>query len=473
MRRKPMLRPIRTAFNFAWPVSGRCPRPGWWLRETASPALFDPARHEALSAQTWHAHLAQRAIERICAAAEDEFDEQQGSWLLHPQDDPAQPGARSLNLYWGATGAVWALQHLAAARAIALKRDYTPWIERYPDGLRAEAAHEQHGSASYLFGESAALLLAWLHTGRSEFADRLHAVVVGNRHNPVNEPLWGNAGTVLAAIRMAEAGAGERWSALVAQCLQALLQDMVVDPDTGTWIWQQDLYGSRCRYLGGGHGLVGNAFTFLRGASHVDASLVLCIEQRVLETLSATALVAGPDNDAAGTAAHTAPGTAPGTAAEITAPSGPTLINWHALTDQPLIDAWLAKGRLPLVQDCHGAPGIVCRLAGVPRTEAWDRLLRCAGELTWQAGPLAKGPSLCHGTAGSAMACLKLWRRFADPLWLERARRLALHAADQVEAARLRHGQGRHSLWTGDLGVACVLWNCIVEDDRFPTLDGF
>jgi hypothetical protein len=28
-------------------------------------------------------------------------------------------------------------------------------------------------------------------------------------------------------------------------------------------------------------------------------------------------------------------------------------------------------------------------------------------------------------------------------------------------------------LWTGDLGVACVLWNCIVEGDRFPTLDHF
>jgi hypothetical protein len=125
------------------------------------------------------------------------------------------------------------------------------------------------------------------------------------------------------------------------------------------------------------------------------------------------------------------------------------------------------------VQDCHGAPGIVCRLADVARSAPWDSLLCAAGELTWHAGPLAKGPSLCHGTAGSAMACLKLWRRYADPVWLERARRLALHAAEQVEAARARHGQGRHSLWTGDLGVACILWNCIAGDDRLPTLDHF
>jgi len=196
----------------------------------------------------------------------------------------------------------------------------------------------------------------------------------------------------------------------------------------------------------------GNAFAFLRGASHVDANLVRSIEQRVLETLSATALHAcAPDATDAEAA----------------------LINWHVLVDKERIAAWQAKGGRPLVQDCHGAPGIVCRLAGVQRSAPWDKLLRGAGELTWHAGPLVKGPSLCHGTAGSAMACLKLWRRFADPIWLERARLLALHAAEQVEGARARHGQGRHSLWTGDMGVACILWNCIVGDHRFPTLDHF
>jgi hypothetical protein len=413
--------------------------------------LFDPAHHEALTVQAWHPDSAQRAIERICAAAEREFDEREGSWPLHPQDDPAQPGARSLNLYWGATGAVWALCHLATAGAVRLGRDYTRWIEHYPNRVREEAAGEPHGSASYLFGESSALLLAWLHTRRSGLADRLHAVVQGNRHNTANEPLWGNAGTVLAAIRMAESGDGERWGRLVAQSLDALVQDMVVDPEIGTSVWLQDLYGTRCRYLGAGHGLVGNAYAVLRGARHLDADTVRGVEQRVLETLSATALHARLDAGDAGV----------------------ELINWHAMVDRGYVAARQARGARPYVQDCHGAPGIVCRLAGVPRAKAWDALLRGAGELTWHAGPLAKGPSLCHGTAGSAMACLKLWRRFAEPVWLQRARLLALHAAEQVEAARARHGQGRHSLWTGDMGVACVLWNCIAEDDRFPTLDHF
>ena len=346
------------------------------------------------------------------------------------------------------------MHHLATAGATRLKRDYTPWIERYPDGLRQEAAGEQHGSASYLFGESSALLLAWLNTGRGDIANRLHAVVQGNQHNGAQEPLWGNAGTVLAAIRMAESGDGDRWDHLVSQSLDALIHDMVVDPETGTWIWQQDLYGKRCRHLGAGHGLAGNAFAVLRGADHVSTGVVETIEQRVLETLSATALHAGG-------------GLPQALAAEA------ALVNWPVLVDKRRIAAWQAKGGRPLVQDCHGAPGIVCRLAGVPRAAQWDSLLRGAGELTWHAGPLVKGSSLCHGTSGSAMACLKLWRRFEEPVWLDRARQLALHAAEQVEVARTRHGQGRHSLWTGDMGVACVLWNCIVGDDRFPTLDHF
>lgn len=44
--------------------------------------------------------------------------------------------------------------------------------------------------------------------------------------------------------------------------------------------------------------------------------------------------------------------------------------------------------------------------------------------------------------------------------------------AAQVEQARARHGQGRRrSLWTGDLGVACVLWNCVRGEAWFPMLD--
>ena len=440
-----------TAERLAFPGTRAypCPMP---TRHDVSD-LFDAQRHEPLTDTPWSEAAARAAIRRICAAAEHEFDEAQGHWPWHPQDDPPQPDARSFNFYWGAAGAVWALRHLSVQGAATLERDYTRWIEQYPALMREESAAEQHGSASYLFGESAPLLLAWQVTQRSEYAARLHDVVKGNLHNSAHEPLWGNAGTMLAALHCAEAMHSERdaqrWQALLQEAAEALLQDMVPDPETGTWLWEQDLYGRRSRHLGAGHGLAGNAFAALRASRWVDPGTVRAIEQRAMQTLAVTAL-------------H----------ATLGRPEGAVdLVNWHVLVDEQRIAAMRAKGGRPLVQDCHGAPGIVCRIAGAH--SAPDDLLRAAGELTWHAGPLSKGPSLCHGTAGSAMACLKLWRRFGEPLWLERARRLGMHAAEQVEAARAHHGQGRHSLWTGDLGVACTLWSCVRGDDRFPTLDTF
>jgi hypothetical protein len=103
----------------------------------------------------------------------------------------------------------------------------------------------------------------------------------------------------------------------------------------------------------------------------------------------------------------------------------------------------------------------------------WDlpceELLLAGGELTWQAGPLAKGQGLCHGTAGNGYALLKLFERTGDELWLERARRFAMHALAQVE----REATPWHSLFTGETGVALCLRSCLEADARFPALAWF
>ena len=66
-----------------------------------------------------------------------------------------------------------------------------------------------------------------------------------------------------------------------------------------------------------------------------------------------------------------------------------------------------------------------------------------------------------------------LYRRTGDPMWLERARAFAMHGIVQTEAEAHRHGRMRHSLWTGDLGFAIYLWDCIRGGAAFPTLDVF
>jgi hypothetical protein len=98
-------------------------------------------------------------------------------------------------------------------------------------------------------------------------------------------------------------------------------------------------------------------------------------------------------------------------------------------------------------------------------------MLLAGGELTWRAGPHGKGAQLCHGTAGNGYAFLKLFARTGDELWLDRARRFAMHAAGQVEQARAEHGRGRHTLFSGDPGTAVYLLDCIEAESAFPAVD--
>ena len=90
------------------------------------------------------------------------------------------------------------------------------------------------------------------------------------------------------------------------------------------------------------------------------------------------------------------------------------------------------------------------------------------GELTWRAGPLRKGANLCHGTAGNGYAFLALFERTGDERWLARARTFAMHAAGQVEQSRSEVGRGRYTLWTGDLGTALYLADCVDGRGKLP-----
>jgi hypothetical protein len=137
------------------------------------------------------------------------------------------------------------------------------------------------------------------------------------------------------------------------------------------------------------------------------------------------------------------------------------LVNWPPVAGMRLDDngdGWIRT------QWCHGAPGIVATLAPVLDEE----LAVAGGELTWRAGPLQKGAGLCHGTAGNGYAFLALLERTGDERWLARARAFAMHAVGQVERSRAEHGRGRHTLWTGDLGTALYLADCIAGWVRLP-----
>ena len=95
----------------------------------------------------------------------------------------------------------------------------------------------------------------------------------------------------------------------------------------------------------------------------------------------------------------------------------------------------------------------------------FEKLFVKAGQLIWQAGPLKKGIGICHGTDGNGISLLKIYQRTGDQKWLERAQKVAMHSIERRNE--------RHTLWTGELGLACFLQGCLDEKGIFPGLDFF
>ena len=138
------------------------------------------------------------------------------------------------------------------------------------------------------------------------------------------------------------------------------------------------------------------------------------------------------------------------------------LVNWLPYAEMARLEAH-RDGQIRM-QWCHGAPGIVATLGDMLDEE----LAVAGGELTWRAGPLRKGANLCHGTAGNGYAFLTVLERTGDERWLARARAFAMHAGAQMEHSRSQDGRGRYSLWTGDLGTALYLADCIDGRGTLP-----
>jgi hypothetical protein len=134
----------------------------------------------------------------------------------------------------------------------------------------------------------------------------------------------------------------------------------------------------------------------------------------------------------------------------------------RATTREDGLANWSSEGKL---QWCAGAPGIV----SAARDYLDEELLLAGAELVWRAGPpgAEKGHGICHGTSGNGFALLAAFERTQDALWLERARRFAVHALAQAASM-----PGRYSLFTGGAGTALFAAACLDADPRYPVLEG-
>jgi hypothetical protein len=389
--------------------------------------LYRPEAFEPLTETTWDERRVRAAIRRIVAAVDDAFDPDD----LWPADewDGWQAALPMKNLYVGAAGVIWALDALrrrghaethvdlpaAAARTLAAFREAPDFMA----GVELPSPPE----AALLTGETGILLVAYRVAPTGDIARDLLARVRQNLDNEAGELMWGTPGTLLAARAMHDWTGDGRWRDACDESAEALVRRR--EPD-GYWL--QRLYGDAYRGLGPAHGVVGNVLALLP---------VLDEERRALLERETAALLRR----------------------EAVLEDG--LANWpmHAGAELAVDDGEIR------VQWCAGAPGIVTSAASYLDEE----LLEAGAELAWRAGPpnMDKGASICHGTAGNGYAFLKLFARSGDERWLERARRFATHALEQVE----RRGRVRYSLWTGDLGVALFAADCLDGRSAYPVLE--
>jgi Lanthionine synthetase C-like protein len=377
--------------------------------------LFSPESHEPLTSEPWDAEGARQAIREIVGEAEDAFDD---GWPAHPLDDDEPQRYRCV--YFGGAGVVRALHDLQERGLVELRRDYLPYLAQdyVPD------FQEEDEERSLLAGDVGIRLVLHRLSPSPENCDRIADLVGANARDARRELFWGSPGTMLAAAVLRDSTGEARWSELWNDSA-AWLEDEW-DPEAEAWT--QEIEGSPVRYLGAAHGVAGCMLGLGSGPADVDERAAGFTRRYAVE-----------ENG---------------------------LANWPTVVDGALDQNRDGQIR---VQWCHGAPGIATSLAGLARDDPeHDRLMRAGGELVWQAGPLAKGANLCHGTAGNGYAFLALLARTGDDLWLERARAFAVHAAAQVVRDRAAHKRGRFSLWTGDPGTALYLADCAAGEGALP-----
>ncbi|HEY7018313.1 MAG TPA: LanC-like protein [Gaiellaceae bacterium] len=389
--------------------------------------LYSPDEFQPLTDEPWDDGRVRAAIQAIAGDAEAAFDPD-GLWPANDWDAwGSSPPVK--DLYCGAGGVIWALDalrrrgYVETAIDLAAAADRT--VERWrgePDLVAADIELPPERASSLLAGESGLLLVAWRMDPRPELADLLLERVRENRDNASEELMWGSPGTMLAAHAMHGWTGEERWAEAWRESAEALLGRRDEDG-----LWSQRLYGREDRLLGPVHGLVGNVHALLQ----VEGAWNEPLRRETAAILAREAMVVDG------------------------------LVTWPASVGGPLDPPSGIR-----LQWCHGAPGMVATAADYLAEE----LLLGGAELTWRAGAhrAEKGAGLCHGTSGNGYALLKTFGRTGDELWLERARRFAVHALGQVDLT-----PGRYSLFTGDLGAALFAASCLEADARFPVLDGW
>jgi hypothetical protein len=368
--------------------------------------LYDAGAFVPLTDEPWDEARARDGIAAIVADADAAF-QPDGLWPAHEWDG-WQAALPLKNLYVGAAGVIWALDDLSRRGLAATTLDLSAAAMRALELWRAEPDYVAgevlpEPPESGLLTGETGILLVACRLGH-RLEDDLRSRIRANLANEAEDLMWGTPGTLVAAAAMG-------WDDLARESADALASRRDADG-----LWTQRLWGTSFRGIGTVHGLAGN----VRALLQVDDPRNDSLREESAAALSRTA------------------------------------------SREDGLANWSSEGKL---QWCASAPGIV----SAARDYLDGELLLAGAELVWRAGAPGpeKGHGICHGTSGNGFALLAAFERTQDALWLDRARRFAVHALAQ--AADM---PSRYSLFTGGAGTALFAAACLDADARYPVLEG-
>ncbi|HEX3687094.1 MAG TPA: lanthionine synthetase LanC family protein [Gaiellaceae bacterium] len=367
--------------------------------------LYDSAAFEPLTDEPWDEAQARDGIAAIVADADAAFGTD-ALWPAHEWDGWNAPQPMK-NLYVGAAGVIWALDDLRRRGLAATTLDLPAAALRALELWRTEPDYMEgevvpEPGASGLLTGETGIALVACRLGHP-LEDDLRDRIRANLANEAEDLMWGTPGTLVAAVAMG-------WDDLARASADALAPRRDADG-----LWTQRLWGTSFRGIGTVHGLAGN----VRALLQIDDP-----RNESLRAESAAALA-------------------------------------RAARREDGLANWGSEGKL---QWCASGPGVV----SAARDYLDEELLLAGAELVWRAGAPGdeKGHGICHGTSGNGFALLAAFDRTQDELWLDRARRFAMHALAQAKRM-----PGRYSLFTGGAGTALFAAACLEGDARYPVLE--
>jgi hypothetical protein len=220
--------------------------------------IYEAARHEALNGSSWNEATSREYIQRIAADANATFS-RRDLWSTHPLEE-ARPGTRFYNLYFGAGGVVWALNHLRRIGAIVDHPDFQEVMPELRAANRAQIEEggrwRSHGADGLLIGDAGLLLVAGRLAGLSTVADQLGAAVDNTKDNPVREFMFGSPGTATLSLALFEETGDDIWASRFRRDIRFLWDRLEACEGADCLIWEQNLQGHKATHLGAVHGFL-------------------------------------------------------------------------------------------------------------------------------------------------------------------------------------------------------------------------